>query len=337
MRQYEFMKETDENGKDSVNVSYKPKRKLDLFPRIVCLFIALIIWLWMVNFNDTDVTETMVLKINYIGLEALEDRDMMIYGMDKSEITVTVKGSNRDIRKHDADKYSAVVDVTGVDETGSHTLPLTVKIPEDINVTVESDPLNISLMADLRSEKEVEFDVLVTPAPDSGLVKYSYLSYVEPEITYIKVVGPKSVVDQISSARFNVNGNFVSTNDQMQFSDFPLIFLDKNLSEIDTLGTLNYSTDDIFVNVMASAHKTISLNVVVTGEGSHLIAKPNLSSLEIWGAPSVIRSIGDYTVEIERAELGKTAKYDITGDLFPEGINVKENVTIIISFEEPIR
>ncbi len=335
MKQYGFVHDPDKRGDEAVSITNKPKRKLDLLPRLVCLFIALLIWLWMVNFNETDVTETMVLKISFVGLESLENDGMMIYGLDKTEITVTVKGSNRDIKKHEPSEYSATVDVSAVDGIGQYTLPLSITIPSDSNVTVvESEPLNLSLMADLSATKTVPFDVLVSNGQDSGLVKYSYQSTYE--VKEIEITGPKSIVDTISSGRFNVNGNFVSTSDEMDFSGFPLTFLDKNLSEVNVENTVNYSTEDIGVNVKAIAHKNILLSVKVLGEGGDLVAKPSTDSIEIWGVPSVVRDINNYTIELEKAEIGKTATYNMTSDSLPDGVSVEESIVITISFEEPI-
>ncbi len=344
MKQYEFMKDTDENGKSSISVSSRRKRKLDLIPRILCLFVALIIWLWMVNVNDTDVTETMVIKIEYVGLESLENDGMMMYGMDKNEVTVTIKGSNRDIRKYDADQYRLFVDLGDISDAGEYTLPMEIKIPQDSNVTLETPLPNFNFKIDHRETKSLSFDVLVTPAADTGLMKYSYISYVEPEITYIDITGPKSIVDQINTARFNVNGNFVSTNDQMEFSDFPLVFLDKNLSEVDTMGTLEYSTDDIFVNVMAYVHKDIPLNIIVTGDGSKLdyTVEPK-NTISIWGTPSVIQSIEEYRIEINDPTPGHVEKieYDRLCERFAiefgEDVHVTVNPTIIVTFKEPVR
>ncbi len=335
MKQYEFMKDIDEKGNASVSVSYRPKRRLDLIPRLFCVFIALIIWIWMVNFNDTDVTETMVLKIQYVGLESLENDGMMIYGMDKSEITVTVKGSNRDIRKYDAEEYKAIVDVSSIDEIGDYTLPLTVKIPEDINITIESDPLNISLMADMTEEKEIGFDVLVSTMNDGGQIRYSFESTQSTDKIMIK--GPKQIVDMISYGRFNVNGNFGVSADEMDFSDFPLMFLDKNFNEVvNTNDVVEYDTESIDVHVEAIAHKNIQLKIGITENPDGLIPKPSTDSIEIWGVPSLVRSISDHTVIIDKAEPGKTATYKLTSELFDEGVNVKEDVVITISFEVPI-
>ncbi len=337
MKQYEFVNDPDAQGDDSVIINNRRKRKLDLMPRLVCLFIALLIWLWMVNINDTDVTETMVLKIDLVGLETLENDGMMIYGLDKTEITVTVKGSNRDIRKHGADEYRAAVDVSSIDEVGQYTLPLSVTVPADSNVTVvESEPLNLSLMADLSETKKVPFDVLVSSVQEGGLIKYSYESAYE--IKEIEITGPKSVVGAINSGRFNVNGNFGGSNDEMYFSDFPLTFLDKNFSEVKTDNSIvRYSTEDIAVVVYAYAHKSIPIEVIITGVGSDLIAKPMPNSVEIWGSPSKVAQIEKYTITVERAEAGKTFTHTLTTNDLPDGVNVKENVTVTIGFEESLR
>ena len=333
MKQYQFIKDTDENGKESINVSYKPKRRLDLFARLGCILAALLIWLAIVNFNQTDVTETMVLKINYVGLEALEGDGMMIYGMDKTEVTVTIKGSNRDIRKHEAEDYSVVADVSGLSEAGTYTLPLTVKIPADSGVTVESDSsLNVSLICDISAEKLVGFDVLVSTVQEGGLVSYAYESTQSEREILIK--GPKQIVDTISSARFNANGNFVSNADEMTYSNFPLTFLDKNLNEVGNSGVVEYTTEEITVNVKATAHKTIPVEVTVLGSGTNLSKSLNIDTIEIWGVPSVVRGVKSYRIEVVDAYVGMVKQDEVTSDKLAEGVTVKENIIIKITFEE---
>ncbi len=335
MKQYEFMKDTDENGNDAINVSYKPRRKLDFFPRLICLFFALVIWLWMVNFNDTDVTETMTLDIEYVGLEALEKEGMMIYGMDKNAVTITVKGSNRDIRKHEPKDYKAIADVSTIEKTGAHTLSLTVQIPSDSSVTVEANAsLNVSLLCDLSAESTVDFDVLVSGVQDGGLINYSYES--EQSDKEITIKGPKPIIDMISYARLNVNGNFVSTVDDMTFTDFPIVFLDSQFNEVNDGGTIEYSTKEMEVKVSAIAHKNIPINVMVRGEGRNLPKKLSVDSVEIWGKPSLVRTISSYPIALERAEAGMVLQHEITGNSFDSGINIKENIIITISFEETV-
>lgn len=335
MKQYEFMKDTDETGNESISVSYKPKRRLDLLPRLICLFLALIIWLWMVNINDTDMTETMVLKIEYVGLEVLEEDEMMIYGMDKNEITVTVRGSNREIRKHDSEKYKAIVDVTAINEAGQYTLPLTVKIPEDVNVTIDSAPLNISLTADKIAQKDIDFSVMVSNVQDGGPITYSFestQSVDNVQIDKIHIKGPKQVIDLISYARFNVNGNFALSQDEMDFSGFPLVFLDKNLNEIVNINDIvEYSTEEIDVHVEAIAYKNIPLRIDVA---PGVVYKSSTDTISIWGVPSVVRAINEYPIDKTDARPGTTSTIELTTDSFDDGVFVNDIIKIVISFEE---
>lgn len=337
MKKYEFMKDVDENGNVSITVSNKPKRKLDLIPRLLCLLVALVIWLWMVNFNDTDITETMVLKIQISGIEKLEENGMMIYGLDKKEITVTIKGSNRDLKKYDENEYKVTVDVSAIDDAGQHTLPLSVSTPQGSSLTIaESEPLNVSFQTDFIEEKTIPLEVMVTNGiQDIGMIKYSYEhSFTDPETDEVTIKGPRATVGLIESARFNVDGSFALTADAKAFSNFSLMFLDGNLNQVNTDGVdIDYSTENIEVNVNAIAHKNIHVIVTVTGEGSDLVPKPSPDTIEVWGTPSQIMTIHEYNITLEKAEIGKTATHMLTNKELPDGISVKENVVINISFE----
>lgn len=337
MKQYEFIKDTDDNGKDSISVSDKPKRRLDLIPRLLCLLVAAIVWLWMVNFNDTDATETKVLKIQIEGIDSLEDNGMMIYGLDKKEITVTVKGSNRDLKKYDESEYEVFVDVSKIDGVGKHTLPLKVNPPAGSSLTLaDSEPWNVSFNTDFIAEKTVPLEVMISNIQDIGLIKYSYQhSLTDTESNNVEIRGPKTAIDLISTARFTVDGSFAVTADSKTFSDFSLTFLDKNLNHVNVDNvTIEYSTENIEVKVDAIAHKNIPVIVEVKGSGNQLVKKPAPDSVEVWGAPSKIIEILEYVIKLDKAELGKTATHTLTNDELPEGISVKENVVITISFEE---
>ena len=339
MKQYQFMKDTDEKGNKTISVSDKPKRRLDLIPRLVCFLIALGIWLWMVNFNDVDMVQTMVLKIQLDGQSALEDKDMMIYGLDKKEVIVNIKGSNRDHRKYKAEDYKATVDISRIDEVGQYTLPLNITTPSGSSLSLaESEPLNINFMVDFIAEKEVSFDVLVTNLQENGLIKYSYENTLAEEDTnVVSIKGPATFIDQISSARLNVDGSFAASSDEMIFSDFPLSFLDKNLNPIAIdNGIIEYSTEEVEVHVSAIAHKEVPVKVYVIGSGSDLVSTPSIKAVEVWGAPSLMQYIGEYVIILDRAEIGKDSIHTTSSAVVGEGLSVTEGIQITITFTEMV-
>lgn len=339
MKQYEFMKDTDENGNKTISVSDKPKRKLDLIPRFVCFLIALGVWLWMVNFNDVDMVETMVLKIDFEGQSTLEKNDMMIYGLDKKEVTVNIKGSNRDLRKYSAEDYRVTVDLGGISEVGQYTLPLSVTTPAGSSLTLaEAEVLNINFMVDFIAEKEVTFDVLVANLQESGQIKYSYdHEFVDDVENVVSIKGPATFIDQISSARLNVDGSFAVSSDEMVFSDFPLSFLDKNLNPIVVdNGAIEYSTEEIEVRVSAIAHKEVPVKVHVLSSGSDLVATPSIKAIEVWGAPSLMKYITEYGVRLDYAEAGKDFVHTTSNEIVGVGLSVTEGVQITITFTEMV-
>ena len=335
MKQYEFVKDTDQNGVGTVSVSNSPKHKLDLIPRIVCLLIAVFVWLWMVNLNGTDVTETMILRIEVVGLDKLENDGMMIYGMDKNEITVTIRGSNRDLKKYTSDAYNAVVDVSTIKEVGKHTLPLTINTPSDTSLTVvESEPLNVNVHADFNAIAEVSFDVLV----ENGTLNYSYTTYKNAQSIIIE--GPKTVIDMIETARFSINGNLLASLDEREFdgamNEFPLTFWDKNFNQVRVeSGIITYSTENIDVKVDVIAQKEIPVRINIKGTGSDLVPHPSVGTVKISGKPSEIAKVNQLDVVIEGAEIGKTSTLTLTSDMLPGDVRFEnEGMNVIVSFDE---
>lgn len=335
MKQFEFMRDPDGKSGDGISISNGRKNKLDLIPRLVCIIVAIVIWLWTVNLNDTDITETMVIKIDYTGISELESSGMMIYGMDKTEITVTIQGSNRDLRKYSGSEYSATVDVSRIKEMGQYTLPVSVNIPLNTSIKViESEPLNVNLRADESVEKSVPFDVMI----ENGATNHSY--NIEKSVSSIEIKGPKAVIDMIEYARFSVNGSLLSSLDEREFhgdsNELPLTFWDKNLNQIVVGGDIvTYSTENIDVTVNVIAMKEIPVVVSVTGSGSNLAAHVTPDKIRIYGAPSRLDKITQYTVVLKNAEVGKTYTYVLNGKELPDGVSFEnEGATVTVNCTE---
>lgn len=329
MKQFQFIKDRDENGKESISVTHKPKRKLDLIPRLLCLLIAAVIWLWMVNFNDTDVSETMVLDIQIVGIESLENNGMMIYGLDKKEITVSVRGSNRDLKKYKKNEYKVVVDVSNIREVGQHTLPLSITTPEGSSLKIsESEILNVSFYADYTLEKTIPLTVVTPNVLDQGFVKYSYEhTFSDTSSKTITIKGAREQIKNIDSARFNVDGSFALTEDQKTFSGFMPTFYDVNLVPVMVAegAITECSTENIEIVVKAMEHKTVPVYVNNDTQSAQ--------SVEIWGAPSIMKTVNECRIVINDAMPGSTVSYTITKKDFPAGVFFKENTVITIDFK----
>ena len=211
MKQYDFRRNSD-GTTGEITVEHTPKRKLDLLPRIICLLAAIGIWIFMVNMNDPNATETMTLKLSIVGdLVAEDGTPLTVLGMDKTEVTIQVKGTNRDLKSHTAGDYRAVVDVSGVKKSGEITIPVKITTPANSTIKLDTqDVVDVTVTVDLVAEKEITLDVKFAEdsLPVEGLEYEIGVDVDGVDLTTIgnkiKIKGPKSVVDHITSATYTV-------------------------------------------------------------------------------------------------------------------------------------
>ncbi len=240
MKQFDFMKDPDNNGTDSITVDHAPKRKLDLFPRILCVIIALGIWLYMVNVNDADMTETVTLRVELTGVETLESAGMMVYGLGERTVTVTVKGTNRDLKQYSESDYKATIEVGGITEAKPTNLPLNIKLPENSSIIVEKFPGNVLVYADYKEVHTIPA-VKVSFGGDGG-DRFEGT----PSINTLEISGPRSIVKNIAVAEFRIDGELhegVTDN----FSSVK--YYDKFGEEIDTMNAVTVLTKSISVTI----------------------------------------------------------------------------------------
>ena len=148
------------------------------------------------------------------------------------------------------------------------------------------------------------------------------------------IEGPQSIIDSIDRARFDANCNFVIYEDERTYDNFPLTFLDKNLNAVQDKGMVEYSTEDIVVNVIATAHASVPINVRVEGsEQGDLIYTQDLTSIVISGAPSAVREVSEYVLVIEAPKIGDTVQKVLDNESLPEGVYVEAGRLINITFK----
>ncbi len=318
---YNFTKDSEKQGEESISVALTKKRKLDLGPRIVCFLIALAIWVYMVNLNDTDVTGTVTLNVQVVGVEELkEDANMLIYGMDKSAVTINVKGTQRDLMKYAEADYKATVNVSGIEAPGKHTLPIEVKTPTGSSITVESGEIgSVTLFSDISLTKSVPLEVI----RGDMITVPTYTYEITKDADFIELTGPASMLEKIETVQYTVNGEFYSSKN---FSGFALEFCDKNHDVISfESGAVTYSTAHTTILVSVRASKRIDVVVKVEGIGTDLIPMPELTYVTIHGDPTVLTQVSEYVVELSEAYVGRDATITITNDGMPEGITVEND------------
>ena len=334
MKQYDFISETDENGKKVVSVANAPKRrkKIEIVPLILCFFLSLGAWIYLVNLNDTDVTANFTIPIEIEGMEELQSRnDMMIYGVDTKEIAITVKGSNRDLRRFSQSDYRAVIDVSDIWEAGRHSRTVNVSVPTGSTIALDMNELvAVNFYTDVKVTREIPFGY----THGRMIINSAHTCDIEQSADSVEVTGPKSIVDSIVAANFHIpDGEYYTSK---SFLGFPLEFLDEHGDNITyDNSVVTYSTTDITVKVAVTMEKLIAVDVKIPADIEGIEAKLDVDSIYIKGDPAIVSPVNKYTLvfDEEDVEIGKTITVELTVDDLPTGAElVDPEQTVKVSF-----
>ena len=239
MKQFDFIKDPDVKGSDSITVEHTPKRKLNLFPRIVCVLVALGIWIYMFNMNEDDITTEIELQIEVVGTDVLEKKGMMYYGFEQNTVIIKVQGTNRDLKQYKASDYKATVDVSGImDKTVNN---LAIKIDNPINLTVVDKSItNVGILFDYVQDAEItDIQIVLSAASSVGLGG-------ELAIDTIPVTGAKELIEKIASIKIEIAGD-VKEGDNITYSELAnsIHYYDINGKEIISKGGISVDTEKL--------------------------------------------------------------------------------------------
>lgn len=167
-------------------------RSTDLIPRIICVLLAVIIWLYVI-YNDTPDFEKSFdgVMASITNTAVLTERDLAIYGDASTPVEIVITGRRGDISSYSAEDIAAIVDVSAITEPGEYALPISPEVPE--GVTVKSYyPKRVTVQVQEVTEKEVE--VIVKPRFTTTLMRGEPV----PSVATVTIKGPASVIESVS-------------------------------------------------------------------------------------------------------------------------------------------
>lgn len=324
MKQNDFIKDTDS---DEIIISNVKKRKLDIVPRLICLVFAIILWIYFVNINDSSITATFKVKLEVSGTDTLKNNSgQMMYGLETQEVTITVKGTNRDLKKYSQSDYSASIDVGAITSSGKHSMEIVPVLPGNsaLSLSVVSvEPQNITFYTDIEATKTVKFEAI-----KGGEVTTPYQLTVMQNKTTIDITGPKSILDKIETARYSISGGDYHTS--TKFSGFKLDFFDVNNDSVahdDKI--ISYSTDNTIVELAVTTQSTMGIQLYSDGE---LVSPSNytFNEITIMGDPTVILSDAiknnKIRINVSSSDIESGSfKTRITSENLPAGVMLTED------------
>lgn len=283
--------------------------------KLASLLLAFVLWFLVVQINDpTDEKTFRNIKVQLINTELLEKENKVYEVLDATDVvrvTVTAPGSVLD--QMSASDIVAQADVSKI--TDINTIAIDVDTPNVEVAEIKSSPDILRLNVEDRSAKWMDLTPNITGKVADGYM----LGNITLTPSRFNVSGPKSVIDQISSAvvELDVSGvsNKLSANVPIQMYD-----AEGNLLDQASL-TKNVTNVSVSVEVLAVKEVPVSVNYTGTPADGYLttgVVECSPATVKIAGSSSAVSAVSQITIPEDRLNI--TGE---TGDM-TEIVNLKE-------------
>lgn len=313
------------------------RNKLGSF--LLAVAIALGLWLYVVNYIDTDYELT--LDNVSVGLEGKSiltaDRGLMILSEDEYRVSITVSGNRQDVIKINSGNIQVVADLSKIEEPGEHKLTYSIILPGDVPsgaVSYQQDPDRITVVVARKKTKEIPVSVTYEGDVPADYIKDT--AALELDHTYVEITGPEDVVDQIDHAAISVD---CTGRTESIYESFRYVLQDQRGEPVDAAWiTTNVSEVKVYLPVVMVKKIPLTVTLVDGGGATEATTKLTIdpAHISISGSETALAAMEELNLGIiELAQITKDQEltFDIT---LPEGVtNVSNLPTATVSIAFP--
>ncbi len=295
-------------------------RRYHIIPKLVCVFLAFIFWIYVMEIDspdNEDVFEDIGIKV--VGSTILEnERNLSVFSGYDALVDVTVKGQKSVISKYKSEDIVITVDVSEIEKSGMYTLDLYYELPSGLTF-VDATIDEVTMFIDRR----ISANITVEPLLKS--YKISTADYGLGTITcdtqLITVTGAESVINEVAKGVVEVNmGDQHLT--QSVTTDGTIVLKNQNGENVDSR-YIKLSKSNVSVNIPVYGFKDVPLRVA-TKYGFY-----NDTNSKVTVTPEKIRVKGEPSalVNIEYIDVTTIDEKKIGGDTdLNVDITLPENV-----------
>lgn len=314
--------------------------KNKLVTALISAVIALGIWVYVVTVVSPNSDKNFYnVPVVTQGEALLLERGLMITDADVSAASLHLEGSRIDLNKLSSSNITVTLDVSKIYEAGTHDLTYSVTFPGDVAqnaITVLSKtPGAVTVVVEERISKPVPLEIQY-----NGALAEDYVAdkeNIELDVEGITVTGPKSVVDQISTAviALDLEGRSESLSDKFTYT------LCNEAGEPVDAAMVVTDAAEVNLTLRIMRVKEISLKLNVT-DGGGATAQTSVITID---PPTILISGSDALLEgLDSLELGTVNLGEMPADAemffpikLPEGVTNETGVTeatVNVSFPE---
>lgn len=306
---------------------------------LLSVVVAIGLWLYVVTVVNPEYEDTFYnIPVVLENEDVLIANGMMLIGEEKPTVTLRISGNRTDVIKLNSSNITLIADLSKISNAGEQTLSYRIVYPGDAPnnsyKVISQVPQEITLSVSEWKSKELDIQVDYT-----GKVPEQFIVFKENgalDNSKITVTGPSTVIDQITTARINVD---LEGKTETISQSFPVSLYDAK-GELVESEIVRTNLEEVRYTLKIQRWKDIELRLDVV-EDSFL----NKSNCQITIDPVTIRVSGSEKVlaQLDHLVLGQIRLGDLTEDFsatydleMPEGVtNLSELSKVSVSIKIP--
>lgn len=298
---------------------------------LLSLAIAFGLWMYVITVVSPESEETFYnIPVVLEHDSVLEERGLMITDGEDQTISLRLSGNRSDLNELTNTNIILKADLSKIYEPGQAQLTYTITYPSNVASNAFEELSRSSNYITLTIENRVKRDIPVEIIY-SGALAEDYISDRENAVLdypTILVDGPQSVVDQIASARINVD---LTDRSESISESYRYTLCDAEGNPVDA-EMIKVNAEEVRLDMKIQRVKEITLDVTVYAGGG---ATRETAGITI--TPKTIRVCGNDTVlaSLDTLNLGTINLADISNAVtIPFTINLPEGVTNLTGVTE---
>ncbi|WP_196594418.1 CdaR family protein [Pectinatus sottacetonis] len=293
--------------------------KHNLILKCISLFLALGLWLYVMNEQNPSITSSITIDLSVINAPG---DYQILHNNDK--INLKVKAPRSLFASINSSDFKAYVDLKNAKE-GTEALPVHIQIPKGFEL-LSSTPLKVSFTLNKIIEKSIPVDLILSGQPANGMV----VAKVKQSADTIVVKGPRPEINNIRRAV----GYIGLDNNKEDFKVIvPLRAINSNNKEVSDVTLLTPTVNADISLARGLTRKVVTIKPIA---GSDLPDRYVLDALkaypdkvEITGDPKVISTVNFLDTEsISLKDISSSQKKAVKIAI-PEGITVSNDTVTV--------
>lgn len=308
---------------------------------LLSVAVAFGLWLYVITVVSPESEKTYYeIPVVLQNKNILAERGLMIVS-DDPKVTLVLKSDRTILNDLNESNINVIINVANIEKPGTHSLTYEISYPGNIQdnaISVQSSSTDLIVLKvenRIRKTIPVVIDYGDTTVPEGYMADKTNAQYA----TSIEIIGPESVMEQITQAVIDVD---LSGRTKTLIEDFQYTLCDAEGKPVDA-EKVTTNTEKIELNLKIERVKEIDLNLDViygggaTTETATVTLDP--TTIQISGSDTLLENLNSLTigtVDLREILEDTTLTFPIT---LPEGVTNRtgvEQVSVDIKFAEMI-